>query len=68
MHNHLILYFVTRTLKVFQHLCSHGLQVHPDAKIAFMKIEVIKEDFGDAFALLKDRIESVYTQILLQEQ
>ena len=50
-------------LKVFHHLCEHGITIHTDAVEAFRRIEAVKDDFGDAFSLLKDRIESVATQI-----
>jgi len=63
MHNHLILYLVTRTLKVFHHLCDHGLPVSEEAQLAFKRIEAVKDEFGDAFALLKDRIDQVSTWI-----
>ena len=65
LHNHLTLYLVTRTLKVFQLLCEHGVMAHPSAVDAFKRIEAMKDDFGDSFGFLKDRIESVSTQIEL---
>ena len=38
---------------------------NPSALEAFKRIEAMKNELGDAFALLKDRIESVTTQIEL---
>jgi len=63
MHNQLILYLATRTLKVFQHMCDHGLPVSDDAQLAFKRIETLKDEIGDAFALLKERIDQVSTWI-----
>ena len=63
LHNHLTLYLVCLTLKVFQLLCEHGLMANPSALEAFQRIEAIRGELGDAFALLKDRIESVAIQI-----
>jgi hypothetical protein len=54
---------VTRTLKVFHHLCDHGLPVSHDALLAFKRIEAFKDEIGDAFALLKERIDQVSTWI-----
>ena len=65
LHNHLTLYFVTRALKVFHTLCEHGVMANPSALEAFRRIEAMKNELGDAFSLLKDRIESVSTQLEL---
>ena len=42
LHNHLTLYFVTRTLKVFEILCEHGIYADAQAVQAFKRIEVLK--------------------------
>ena len=63
MNNHLILYLVTRMLSVFDQMSEHGLPLSDSAVEAFKRVEEAKDRFGDAFALLKDRIEKVSTQL-----
>lgn len=40
-------------------MCDHGLPVSDDAQLAFKRIEALKDEIGDAFALLKERIDQV---------
>lgn len=54
-------------LKVFHTFCDHEMPAHADAVEVLRRLESRLGDFGDAFALLKDRIESVSMQIQLQE-
>ena len=54
-------------LKVFHTFCDHEIPAHPDAVEALRQVQSRLGDFGDAFALLKDRIESVFMQIQVQE-
>lgn len=67
MNNHLILYLVTRMLKVFNAMSDHGVPLSVAAVDAFKKIEASRDVFGDAFALLKDRIDQVELQVQMHE-
>ena len=67
LHNHLTMYLNLRILKVFQHLINHEIPVHSQALEAFKRLEREVPEMGDAFALLKDRVETVGTSIKVQE-
>ena len=41
--------------------------MHEQTLQVFKKIEEMKVEFGDAFSLLKDRIDSVAAEIEIQE-
>ena len=54
-------------LKVFNAMSDHGVPLSVAAVDAFKKIEASRDVFGDAFALLKDRIDQVELQVQMHE-
>ena len=59
MHCHVLLYLVCRMLKVFKMLLCHDIPIDKDCYHAFIKLDEKSSQMGDAFGLLKYRIQGV---------
>lgn len=59
MHCHCLLYLCTRMLKVMRLLVTHELPCDRDCLQAFRRLEEKSVMLGDAFGLLKKRIQDV---------
>lgn len=59
MHCHVLLYLICRMLKVFRFLLFHELYPEKECVIAFRQLEKRSNELGDAFGLLKNRIQDI---------
>ena len=80
MANHLVLYLATRSLKICEKMASHEIefnsklltaleQVKQNTGVVYLENEERSDQgtLGDAFALLRDRVQTVDAEVRLQE-
>ena len=68
MHNHLVLFLSCRVLKVFRQLIEHDVPVDRVCLDTFRQLEARYDDLGDAFSLLKNRIQDIGTLLVVNDE